>query len=204
MLSGIRGNNSPKWRFEKINNTVKWPSRMTRLPKNVRYRGHTARMLSSFPRLFLFLASFWRFCAALSVLCICGIVSLSPFYQSLLIIMATLASFQGVVGLQNGSRYQIDKKNCWRYDAFIWCEYLICGRRHLFTGCTDHYWSYHWQWREICAFSISFFISKFDCATGCYRALHSKLHFPDVLSFYNLFRTYNLFLTALTPFWQSS
>ncbi|KAG2108046.1 PIF1-like helicase-domain-containing protein [Suillus discolor] len=33
--------------------------------------------------------------------------------------MATSASFHGVVGLQNGSRYQIDRKNFWRYDGFI-------------------------------------------------------------------------------------
>ncbi|KAG2127743.1 hypothetical protein BD769DRAFT_1458881 [Suillus cothurnatus] len=33
--------------------------------------------------------------------------------------MATSASFHGVVGLQNPSRYQIDRKNYWRYDAFI-------------------------------------------------------------------------------------
>ncbi|KAG2366358.1 hypothetical protein BDR07DRAFT_1396276 [Suillus spraguei] len=33
--------------------------------------------------------------------------------------MTTSTSFHGVVGLQNGSRYQIDKKNYWRYDGFI-------------------------------------------------------------------------------------
>ncbi|KAG2366073.1 hypothetical protein BDR07DRAFT_1397269 [Suillus spraguei] len=33
--------------------------------------------------------------------------------------MATSASFHGVVGLQNGNRYQIDKKSYWRYDGFI-------------------------------------------------------------------------------------
>ncbi|KAG2358142.1 hypothetical protein BDR07DRAFT_1418454 [Suillus spraguei] len=38
---------------------------------------------------------------------------------SFFITMATSASFHGVVGLQNGSRYQIDKKNYWRCDGFI-------------------------------------------------------------------------------------
>ncbi|KAG1869967.1 hypothetical protein F4604DRAFT_1926750 [Suillus subluteus] len=33
--------------------------------------------------------------------------------------MATSASFHGVVGLQNASRYVIDKNNYWRYDGFI-------------------------------------------------------------------------------------
>ncbi|KAG2063631.1 hypothetical protein BDR04DRAFT_1123131 [Suillus decipiens] len=33
--------------------------------------------------------------------------------------MATSASFHGVVGLQNGSRYQIKKKNYWHYNGFI-------------------------------------------------------------------------------------
>jgi hypothetical protein len=33
--------------------------------------------------------------------------------------MATSASFHGVVGLQNPSRYQIDRKNYWLYDALI-------------------------------------------------------------------------------------
>ncbi|KAG0707164.1 hypothetical protein DFH29DRAFT_995226 [Suillus ampliporus] len=33
--------------------------------------------------------------------------------------MATSASFHGVVGIQNGGRFQIDKKNFWRYDGFI-------------------------------------------------------------------------------------
>ncbi|KAG2357756.1 hypothetical protein BDR07DRAFT_1379902 [Suillus spraguei] len=40
-----------------------------------------------------------------------------PF--SFFITMVTSASFHGVVGLQNGSRYQIDEKNYWRYDSFI-------------------------------------------------------------------------------------
>ncbi|KAG2142179.1 hypothetical protein BD769DRAFT_1426089 [Suillus cothurnatus] len=33
--------------------------------------------------------------------------------------MATSASFHGIVGLQNTSRYQIARKNYWHYDAFI-------------------------------------------------------------------------------------
>jgi hypothetical protein len=48
--------------------------------------------------------------------------SASPFFLALcsaLSTMATSASFHGVVGLQNPSRYQIDRKNYWRYDAFI-------------------------------------------------------------------------------------
>lgn len=36
MLSGMGGINSPKRRFEDIINAVRWPSHVTRLPKNVR------------------------------------------------------------------------------------------------------------------------------------------------------------------------
>jgi hypothetical protein len=35
LLSGIGGDNSPKQRFENIINAIKWPSHVTRLPKNV-------------------------------------------------------------------------------------------------------------------------------------------------------------------------
>jgi hypothetical protein len=35
MLSGVGGDDSPKQRFEKIINSVRWPSHITRLPKNV-------------------------------------------------------------------------------------------------------------------------------------------------------------------------
>ncbi|KAG1848783.1 hypothetical protein C8R48DRAFT_836896 [Suillus tomentosus] len=44
--------------------------------------------------------------------------------------MANSASFHGVVGLQNGSRYQIDKKN---YDAFIATPELGDVRINVFT-----------------------------------------------------------------------
>ncbi|KAG2119827.1 uncharacterized protein F5147DRAFT_767295 [Suillus discolor] len=47
--------------------------------------------------------------------------------------MATSASFHGVVGLRNGSRYQIDKKNYWRYDAFIATLELGDVRINVFT-----------------------------------------------------------------------
>ncbi|KAG2105469.1 uncharacterized protein F5147DRAFT_838078 [Suillus discolor] len=47
--------------------------------------------------------------------------------------MATSASFHGVVGLQNGSRYQIDKKNYWRHDAFIATPELGDVRINVFT-----------------------------------------------------------------------
>ncbi|KAG2360544.1 hypothetical protein BDR07DRAFT_1486863 [Suillus spraguei] len=33
--------------------------------------------------------------------------------------MAMSTSFHGVVGLTNGNRYQIDRKNFWRYDGFM-------------------------------------------------------------------------------------
>lgn len=38
MFSGIGGLHSPKQRFEDLVNAVKWPSHVTRLPKNVRCR----------------------------------------------------------------------------------------------------------------------------------------------------------------------
>jgi hypothetical protein len=46
----------------------------------------------------------------------------SPFFlglSSVFSTMATSASFHGIVGLQNTSRYQIARKNYWHYDAFI-------------------------------------------------------------------------------------
>lgn len=36
MLSGSGGSNSQKQRFEKIINSIRWPSHVTRLPRNVR------------------------------------------------------------------------------------------------------------------------------------------------------------------------
>jgi hypothetical protein len=36
MFSGVGGANSPKQRFEDLINAIKWPSHITRLPKNVR------------------------------------------------------------------------------------------------------------------------------------------------------------------------
>ncbi|KAG1870588.1 hypothetical protein DFJ58DRAFT_910965 [Suillus subalutaceus] len=47
--------------------------------------------------------------------------------------MATSASFYGVVSLQNGSRYQIDKKNFWRYDGFIATPEIGDIRVNVFT-----------------------------------------------------------------------
>ncbi|KAG1897598.1 uncharacterized protein F5891DRAFT_1048242 [Suillus fuscotomentosus] len=46
----------------------------------------------------------------------CCHLSCCPFYHTT---MATSASFHGVVDLWIGSRYQIGKKNYWRYDAFV-------------------------------------------------------------------------------------
>ncbi|KAG2060064.1 hypothetical protein BDR06DRAFT_948806 [Suillus hirtellus] len=43
-----------------------------------------------------------------------AVLCVSPFTT-----MAISVSFHGVVGLQNGSRYQNDRKNHWRYDNFI-------------------------------------------------------------------------------------
>ncbi|KAG2038918.1 hypothetical protein BDR03DRAFT_270912 [Suillus americanus] len=45
----------------------------------------------------------------------------------------TSASFHGVVGLQNGSRYQIDKKNFWRYDGFLATPEIEDIRVYVFT-----------------------------------------------------------------------
>ncbi|KAG1817030.1 hypothetical protein DFJ58DRAFT_751643 [Suillus subalutaceus] len=54
------------------------------------------------------------------MLCCYVLMIVSPFYCYLFIaIMVTSASFHGMVGLQNASRYMIDKKNYWRYDGFI-------------------------------------------------------------------------------------
>ena len=36
MFSGLGGADSPKRRFEDVINSIKWPSHITRLPKNVR------------------------------------------------------------------------------------------------------------------------------------------------------------------------
>ncbi|KAG1857635.1 hypothetical protein C8R48DRAFT_775554 [Suillus tomentosus] len=47
--------------------------------------------------------------------------------------MAVSASFHGVVGLQNGSHYQIDRKNFWRYDRFIATPELGDIRVNVFT-----------------------------------------------------------------------
>ncbi|KAG2126733.1 hypothetical protein BD769DRAFT_1461840 [Suillus cothurnatus] len=60
--------------------------------------------------------------------------SASPFFLGLcsaFCTMATSASFHGVVGLQNPSRYQIDRKNYWRYDAFIATPEIGDIRSHL-------------------------------------------------------------------------
>jgi hypothetical protein len=46
---------------------------------------------------------------------------------------ATSASFHGIVGLQNPSRYQIDRKNYWRYDAFIATPEIGDIRVNVFT-----------------------------------------------------------------------
>lgn len=35
MFSGVRGRNSPKQHFETLINSVKWPTHITCLPKNV-------------------------------------------------------------------------------------------------------------------------------------------------------------------------
>jgi len=51
--------------------------------------------------------------------------------------MATSASFHGVVGLQNPSRYQIARKNYWRYDAFIATPEIGDIRVNLFTFGAD-------------------------------------------------------------------
>ncbi|KAG2137660.1 hypothetical protein BD769DRAFT_1435274 [Suillus cothurnatus] len=47
--------------------------------------------------------------------------------------MATSASFRGVVGLQNPSRYHIDRKIYWRYDAFIATPEIGDIRVNVFT-----------------------------------------------------------------------
>ncbi|KAG2069800.1 hypothetical protein BDR04DRAFT_1101067 [Suillus decipiens] len=47
--------------------------------------------------------------------------------------MATSASFHGVLGLQNGSRYQIDGKNFLRYDGFIATPEIGDIRVNVFT-----------------------------------------------------------------------
>ncbi|KAG2083892.1 hypothetical protein BD769DRAFT_1540249 [Suillus cothurnatus] len=70
----------------------------------------------------------------------CGALmpSASPFFlvfvqRSVLSTMATSASFHGVVGLQNPSRYQIDRKNYWSYDAFIATPEIGDIRVNVFT-----------------------------------------------------------------------
>jgi hypothetical protein len=68
----------------------------------------------------------------------CGALmpSASPFSLGLcsaLSTIATSASFHGVVGLQNPSRYQIARKNYWRYDAFIATPEIGDIRVNVFT-----------------------------------------------------------------------
>jgi len=62
--------------------------------------------------------------------------SASPFFLgpcSALSTMATSTSFHGVVGLQNPSRYQIDRKNYWRYHAFIATPEIECQCIHMWV-----------------------------------------------------------------------
>jgi hypothetical protein len=49
------------------------------------------------------------------------------------ILWRLLLLFTGVVGLQNPSRYQIDRKNYWRYDAFIATPEIGDIRVNVFT-----------------------------------------------------------------------
>ncbi|KAG2068496.1 hypothetical protein BDR04DRAFT_769006 [Suillus decipiens] len=72
-------------------------------------------------------------------------IILSPIHSSFFTTMATSASFHGVVGLQNGSRYQIDKKNYWRCDGFIATPEIGDIRVNVFTfganaASVEDYW----------------------------------------------------------------
>ncbi|KAG1837931.1 hypothetical protein DFJ58DRAFT_135776 [Suillus subalutaceus] len=63
-----------------------------------------------------------------------SVVARSCSVSSLLSTIATSASFHGVVCLQNGSGYQIDKKNFLRYDGFIATPEIGDIRVNVFTS----------------------------------------------------------------------
>ncbi|KAG2352246.1 hypothetical protein BDR07DRAFT_892304 [Suillus spraguei] len=117
--------------------------------------------------------------------------------------MATSASFHG---LQNGNRYQIDKKSHWRYDGFIATPERDI-RVNAFTFGANTASAEDGIYLLDARTTIGPIVDdEGKSAHSLHLFANDVCHFftPFLPSFIYSYRTYNLFLMALVPFQQSS
>jgi hypothetical protein len=133
--------------------------------------------------------------------------SASPFFLGLcsaFCTMATSASFHGVVGLQNPSRYQIDRKNYWRYDAFIATPEIGDIRSHLVLTLLLLRTEYvYWMRGQLSVPSLTTKVILRILFTYLPMTYVFPPFFPHSSSF-STNRTYNLFLMVFAPIQLSS